>query len=900
MGRMARKRGNAHNGRDVYEAEDDATAPEDRPGASRRHDSVPTLEYTMPESYEDEEIDEDEAFNSDDEKRWEGVRFVGKGNRSKTKERDAEDVETNTDAGSESDGEEELYERDSEEEETEDEEEDEERYRKLLEDVQLGQGKKSKSMRETLSEVYPESEFNMNPGTDQQGGQQSVSIGDLLRGLGDSKGIEKVKKGLHKLESKAKPAEAPLPKGIREREERKAGYEITKKDISKWKDLVKSNREKRTLVFAKPAEAMPKLSTAALAAKFEAENEMEKEVAGLLKEARADNARSMVEEEGIAMNTMSKAEVEERKDKLAKMRALMFYQEERSKRLKKIKSKEYHRRQNKTVQKVADRLALLEGSDEDAFQEEALKAEYARAEERLTLKHRNTSRWARRALKKGLHNSKPGVKEMLVEQMRIGEGLRQKILGKEGGEYSSGSESEDDVEQAENGDGGNLKFKSETFNLLESGEVDMPDKGLFALPFMKRAIEKKKREVEDEARNLLDQLDREDAENGVENTASEWNNAQNLETRGGRFKFGGEQKRRKGASLKELEAEGYDEEEKGRMENIEANTPASTSQKKQELKKEKTTTLPEFEYGAVLAKGNIPAAIGDQTPRSVRKPAEKGQGTDEKAQCNEPQGNGKLAKGKKKAKSKTNSAPSQSTECDVRIAGSETAFQTAPKAPETMKIQKSETRTCEREAATAARREIEEARKEKKAIANMSFVDNDVLEEFKMEKEDATGGELPQLQEFNIMPGWGAWSDQQRKPKWMIKAEEENKKKMEAAAAARKDAKLPHVIISEKYDRKAAAHGSSTVPYPFTSKQAFEASMRMPIGKDFNTDVAFRNLSRPEVLTPGAGVIIEQLKHKDAKLPQKSSRGQKLNKRKLLEIAKATSVKNRPKHARLD
>ena len=893
---MARTRRTWKDAKDVYEAEDGADAPEDRPGASRRHDRVPTLEYTLPETYEDEEIDEDEAFDSEDEKRWQGVRFgSSNNNRSKQKESHAAEVDTDTESESEEQGE--LYETDSEIEDVEDDE----RYRKLLEDAKIGRGNKSNSARETLSEVYPESEFNLNPATDQPDGQQGVSIGDLLRGLGDSKGLAKVKKGLQKLETKAKPTEPPLPKGIREREQRKAGYEITKKDISKWKDLVKSNREKRTLVFAKPAEAMPRLTTAALAAKFQADNEMEKEVAGLLKEAKADTTQKMVEEEGLAMKSMSKAEMEERKDKLAKMRALMFYQEERSKRLKKIKSKEYHRRQNKTVQKVADRLARLEDSDEDALQEEALKAEYARAEERLTLKHRNTSRWARRALKKGLHNSKPGVKEMLVEQMRIGEGLRQKILGKEGSGDSSGSDSDEGTPEGEDEEDRNLKFKSETLKLLESGELDMPEKGLFTLPFMKRAIERKKREVEEEARNLLSQLDGEDTENGIASTPSDWDSAQVLEKHGGRRTFGGEQKHSKGAGKEGLEEELYDEEEKERLENIQGNMPVSSGRDSSGRRKEKTTTAPELDYGAVLAKEKVRTPLGVQLPSSKKPPAKNTQGTnEEKLKKTGSKGNNKLESGKKKGQSKAKSAPSQSEGCDVQIAGLESKSQAAAPAPKPTVQKKSEVKSDAHNAAAAARREIEESRREKKAIANMTFVDEDVLEEFKKEKEDATGGELPQLQEFNIMPGWGAWSDQQRKPKWMIKAEEENKKKLEAAAAARKDAKLPHVIISEKYDRKAAAHGSSTVPYPFTSKQAFEASIRMPIGKDFNTDLAFRNLSRPEVLTPGAGVIIEPLRHKEGKLPQKNVKGGKLNKRKLLEIAKATSVKNRPKHARLD
>ena len=40
----------------------------------------------------------------------------------------------------------------------------------------------------------------------------------------------------------------------------------------------------------------------------------------------------------------------------------------------------------------------------------AEEAEFARAKERLTLKHRNTSQWARRALKRGINVTDEGVR----------------------------------------------------------------------------------------------------------------------------------------------------------------------------------------------------------------------------------------------------------------------------------------------------------------------------------------------------------------------------------------------------------------------------------------------------------------------------------------------------------
>jgi hypothetical protein len=47
--------------------------------------------------------------------------------------------------------------------------------------------------------------------------------------------------------------------------------------------------------------------------------------------------------------------------------------------------------------------------DPEETREAALRQEWERAKERLTLKHRNTSRWAQRILKKGLQLNQVGA-----------------------------------------------------------------------------------------------------------------------------------------------------------------------------------------------------------------------------------------------------------------------------------------------------------------------------------------------------------------------------------------------------------------------------------------------------------------------------------------------------------
>lgn len=83
-----------------------------------------------------------------------------------------------------------------------------------------------------------------------------------------------------------------------------------------------------------------------------------------------------------------------------------------------------------TQQRSCKRLQALkagETGDEDIIRLAAEDAELARAKERLTLKHRNSSKWARRALKRGMDVMDEGTKAAVAEQLRLGEELRRKV-----------------------------------------------------------------------------------------------------------------------------------------------------------------------------------------------------------------------------------------------------------------------------------------------------------------------------------------------------------------------------------------------------------------------------------------------------------------------------------------
>jgi U3 small nucleolar RNA-associated protein 14 len=140
-----------------------------------------------------------------------------------------------------------------------------------------------------------------------------------------------------------------------------------------------------------------------------------------------------------------------------------------------------------------------------------------------------------------------------------------------------------------------------------------------------------------------------------------------------------------------------------------------------------------------------------------------------------------------------------------------------------------------------------------------AFAGDDVEGEFEADKAAEVAAELPAAEVEGQLPGWGAWSGQQREPAWMAAARAKAAAQRESAAAARKDAGMKNVVISEKWDKKAAKYHASALPFPFKDKGVYESAMRQPLGRQFNPDAAFRNLTRPAVLKD-TGVVIQPLR----------------------------------------
>ncbi|MES1909710.1 MAG: hypothetical protein MHM6MM_002410 [Cercozoa sp. M6MM] len=156
-----------------------------------------------------------------------------------------------------------------------------------------------------------------------------------------------------------------------------------------------------------------------------------------------------------------------------------------------------------------------------------------------------------------------------------------------------------------------------------------------------------------------------------------------------------------------------------------------------------------------------------------------------------------------------------------------------------------------------------------RALVRQVFGTSEEEEEFRRSKEALVEEELPQHDSSLYLPGWGRWAGEgvrkpKNKPRFVVEAEEATEQRRKQALAKRADAKLKHVIVSEKARKHEAKYKVMSVPHGHGSVQQYESSLRQPIGAEWNTRRAVERRTAPEVITK-EGVAIEPIQWGEAK-----------------------------------
>lgn len=681
-------------------------------------------------------------------------------------------------------------------------------------------GNTKKRQLKERSEAYQESEFNLAT-REEDDSSKKLSLADLMGTVDDEASFGTLKSGLESLAGKGKnltrrALDAPLPKRIQDRMERQAAAKTATEEISKWQATVKMNREAEHLSFPmQDTSVTPKenRTSAAMASKFKAETSLEKQIQDALAQAGMKD-EELEEFEALKLNKLTVEQMEDKRKELRMMRELMFRHEIKNKRLKKIKSKSYRKLQRKEKDKLALQIKDMDEIDHEMEDGEKMDAAMSRAEERMSLKHKNTSKWAKRALARGTQDE--GTRDAIMEQLRRGEELRRRIDGDDSDDEDSDEQLEDDEAYVES----QLKKLND-----EISQDTQPTKGLLGMKFMQdaanRQLEATKQDAEAfEKEWLAADSDDDQAGKKEEHFTVVANNP-------GRMAFGAKAKQVKKSNKNKSEEEEEEEEVEEPTSKIVVNDAGQIKKISHSAAHNTRTSAP------INIKNKSPLADLDDdndasnpwlqadTSRLSKKATKKNNVISGQTESRADHSISKMNK-TKRDKQQANDT-TEDVELDLTKIMSIKSF--SKSSPTTTTTTKSNTAKSNKNITSSVAKaklakgdsdsdfdndddsddEVDQkmVHKDKvsfsqRELVARAFANDDVVAEFEDEKMAEIEEDGDKTEDLTL-PGWGAWAG--------VGVKKNKKKKILKVtkgidADKRKDAKLAHVIINEKLNKK--------------------------------------------------------------------------------------------------
>ncbi|RPB21560.1 Utp14-domain-containing protein [Terfezia boudieri ATCC MYA-4762] len=764
------------------------------------------------------------------------------------------------------------------------------------------------------NEVKPPSEYNITSTS-----SQKLTLGDLLPTL-DSTLKSSLKPLLEDSTSTTasgvlRKLTAPLPKRQQDRLDRSVAYGKTKEELGRWTDTVKHNREAAHLHFplvdpdagcaggGAGARLVAANNTAPLTA-------LEATISNILKESGLSSEKEIAEFESLKANKLSVEEEQRRRAQLRMARELMYREEIRAKRIKKIKSKTYRRIHKKDRERLAAAEAALNGDTDEELDEE--ERERRRAEERMSLRHKQ-SRWA-----KGLRESGRGMwdeeaRDDAVEMVRRGEELRRRIRGKSGavdGEDESEEEESDYVEEGGEGFDEEAAQRRKLLKELDGVGQDGLDKDegtsmgrLMQMKFMQKAQAARRKENEETMAMLREDLEHEERGSG----ASDEEGEEEAEEIAGRRSFKPVRKKGKDEAPKPMQKkrvtedgfrvgsdEEVEEEEQelefvidiGKRKNIISKNPFSMPGAPSI-----TTATPSMSkprHGGLSARQPSPervsanpwttAAVDNSRLRSSVST------TVSASDSKTAKANAKLSRERRAVLQAEQALKESVADEDVLVSTDISMLATAPnKGKEDKKpaAATAEGPSGEKDSSDDSEAEDDESnthlipssgRKnplatQHRELVRRAFAGDDVQAEFQDDKDQEVG-EDETKEVDGTLPGWGSWSGAGiNESKKRAKAEKRGfgkggrftKVVQGVDKEKRKDAKLEKVIISEKKVKKNIKYQATSLPFPFETKAQYERALRLPIGKEWSTKTTFQEATMPRVMVK-RGTVVEPMR----------------------------------------
>ncbi|CAL5872769.1 uncharacterized protein PFLUO_LOCUS7038 [Penicillium psychrofluorescens] len=663
---------------------------------------------------------------------------------------------------------------------------------------------------------------------------RKLTIADLLPSITDSR----LKNSLKHVESVPKQTtssgipgklDAPLPKRQQDRLDRTAAYDKSKETLNRWLETVKANREAEHLMFPLPdpeAEQTHRMDVT------KPQTDLENAIQSILvesglAEAEGKSIEEQVQDfEELQARKLPIEEIQARRAELRKRRDLLFREEVRAKRIKKIKSKSYrrvHRKERERMEQQEQQALLEAGVDMD--EEDRDKNERMRAEARMGSKHRE-SKWAKSLKETGRTAWDENARNSAADLAQREEELRKRIEGKRvsnGDEDylgSSSSESEDeDLWQEDGGsDAENRKLRQKLSALEENdidGEVTGPHTNLLSMKFMRNAEAARKEQNDAELRRLNRELHGEESPSEAESEV-------------GRRKFGQSDKTNSKSKAKplpknEFEAAPGSDGEADLDQDIDIVVDTPAKQKSQ--------------------------ASGAKT--AVR-PSSKSSGAQKQQESSEEEENPWLIQTERNNRRRNLSDGQETVDISLdddqkpsdSAVNARSKKDKATKAPPAKQLDADDHDSDDDNVPVLLKNHD---------LVKRAFAGDEVVQDFEQEKLDTIEDEGDKVVD-NTLPGWGSWAGEGIS-KRQQKRQKRNLTTVEGVKAdQRKDAKLQRVIINEKRVKKNTKYMASQLPHPFETKQQYERSLRLPLGPEWSTKEIYQSGTKPRVMVK-QGVI---------------------------------------------
>lgn len=631
-----------------------------------------------------------------------------------------------------------------------------------------------------------------------------------------------------------KATEVPLPERQRAKLERTAADKKAKETLERWVDTVKHNRRAEHVSFplvdknnAEPLGAKKLLSTS----KQKPATELESAIADIMQKSGLDDSakdeeQQLQEFEELQMNQMPLEEVQARRAALRQTRDLMFREEIKAKRIKKIKSKAYRRVHRKERERQAMRDADVFG-DGEIDDEERERLHRRRAEERMGAKHRE-SKWAKAIKKTGQAAWNDDAREGITDMARRNEELRRRQEGRDGSDSDRLTASEDDEDEDFSDDEAAINGYKKSLDELDSMSNGKRS-ALSSMKFMKEAEAAKRAQNDEDMERLRLELNGDDP----------------FETITDDQKVAG--RRRYGPQDQQAKMSNYQSTQTQKSE-FESNDNISSDEDAEIILQSPDDGV---EHGPKHHK--VPRTKSLRQKDETLSNSHSSTKAKESAKVEKVEQNPFL---NNKRPKRRNEEPKAVVNLGLEMLPDEVHGTPDADGFTTVTYEKKSSGNSleasddeEQNPPTLSRQQ---------QLIQQAFAGDDAFEDFSKEKKELAAEDDDKVID-NSMPGWGSWAGTGLTKRDQRVATSLKKKlqtvKQGIKPEDRKDAKMQNVIISEKRVKKNGQYLAGQLPFPYTTRAEYERSMRMPVGGEWNTKTVVQKNTTPRVIVKPGRVI---------------------------------------------